>query len=102
MCECVTYVHIPDNQRKKLDAKSRKSIFVGYPEGVKGFKLYDPVTHKFTRSRDVMFLERNFNDFNVPDSSNSDDCAKDDFPIMIGKFLLTKTLIKMSLLIEEL
>ena len=82
---CVTYVHIPDNQRKKLDAKSRKSIFVGYPEGVKGFKLYDPVTHKFTRSRDVMFLEKNFHDFNVPDSSNSDDCAKDDFPIMIGK-----------------
>ena len=82
---CVTYVHVPDNQRKKLDAKSRKSIFVGYPEGVKGFKLYDPVTHKFTGSRDVMSLEKNFHDFNVPDSSNSDDCARDDFPIKIGK-----------------
>ena len=72
---CVTYVYIPENQRKKLDAKSRKSIFVGYPEGVKGFKLYDPVTHKFIRSRDVIFLEKNFHDFDVNNSSNSDDRA---------------------------
>ena len=85
---CVTYVHIPENQRKKLDAKSRKSIFVGYPEGVKGFKLYDPVTHKFIRSRDVIFLEKSFHDFDVNNSSNSDDRANDDFPIVIGKIPL--------------
>ena len=36
---CVTYAHIPDNRRKKLDPKSRKTVFVGYPEGVKGYKL---------------------------------------------------------------
>ena len=73
------------NQRKKLDAKSRKSIFVGYPEGVKGFKLYDPVTHKFIRSRDVIFLEKSFHDFDVNNSSNSDDRANDDFPTVIGQ-----------------
>ncbi len=74
---CITYVHVPDNQRKKLGEKSRKSIFVGYPEGVKGFKLYDPVSRKFIRSRDVKFLEKNFHDFDVHNSSNSDDRADD-------------------------
>ena len=58
---------------------------MGYPEGVKGFKLYDPVTHKFIRSRDVIFLEKSFHNFDVNNSSNSDDRANDDFPIMIGK-----------------
>ena len=33
---CVSYVHVPDNQRRKLDAKAHKAIFVGYPPGVKG------------------------------------------------------------------
>jgi transposase InsO family protein len=37
------YAHIPDDICKKLDAKSRKGIFVGYgeQEGVKGYILYD-------------------------------------------------------------
>ena len=38
---CVSYVHISDNQRRKLDAKAHKAIFVGYPPGVNGYKLYD-------------------------------------------------------------
>ena len=57
---CLSLVHIPDNQRKKLEAKSRKAIFVGYPDNVKGYKLYDPVSSKFIRSRDVVFLEGKF------------------------------------------
>ena len=60
---CVSYVHIPDDQRTKLEMKSRKSIFVGYPEGTKGYKLYDPSSRKFIRSRDVIFQERKFYDF---------------------------------------
>ena len=60
---CVGYVHIPDGQRTKLGVKSTKSIFVGYPEGTKGYKLYDPSSRKFIRSRDVVFQERKFYDF---------------------------------------
>ena len=60
---CMAYVHIPECQRKKLDAKSRKLIFVGYPEGVKGYKLYNPESCSFVRSRDVIFSERKFYDF---------------------------------------
>ena len=59
----VSYVHVPDNKRTKLDAKSKKVIFVGYPDSTNGYKLFDPVTHKFIRSRDVVFFEGKFHDF---------------------------------------
>ena len=47
---CITLVHVPDNQRKKLEAKSRKAMFVGYRDGVKGCKFYDPVSSKSSQS----------------------------------------------------
>ena len=51
------------NKQTKLNAKSKKVIFVGYPDSIKGYKLFDPVTHKFIRSRDVVFIEGKFHDF---------------------------------------
>ena len=57
---CVSYVHVPDNRRKKLDAKARKAIFVGYPSGVKGYKLYDIEKKMFIISRNVIFWENRF------------------------------------------
>ena len=36
---CPTYVHIPNEERSKLDEKSRQCIFLGYQKEVKGFKL---------------------------------------------------------------
>ena len=55
----------------KLEAKSRKAIFVGYPDNVKGYKLYDPVSSKFIRSRDVVFLEGKFHEFGTNQSTKS-------------------------------
>ena len=57
---CKAYAHIPKEKRKKLDPKSQKCIFVGYPPGVKGFKLYDPNTQKMIVRRDVVFVENDF------------------------------------------
>ena len=34
---CDAYAHIPKDERKKLESKSRKCIFVGYGESVKGY-----------------------------------------------------------------
>ena len=62
---CVSYVHVPDGQRRKLDAKARKSISVGYPPGVKGYKLYDLEKKKFVVGRDVQFFEQNFDHFKI-------------------------------------
>ena len=57
---CTAYVHIPDAKRKKLDNKSMKCIFMGYPDGSKGYKLYDPEKQIMCRSRDVIFDEKKF------------------------------------------
>ncbi|RVW79834.1 Retrovirus-related Pol polyprotein from transposon TNT 1-94 [Vitis vinifera] len=56
--ECPAYVHIPNEERSKLDAKSRQCIFLGYQKGVKGFKLWDPKANKVVISRDVVFDEK--------------------------------------------
>ena len=57
---CKVYARVPDEKRKKLDPKSQKCIFVGYPAGVKGYKLYDPVKQKMIVRRDVIFIENIF------------------------------------------
>ena len=67
----VSYVHVRDNKRTKLDAKSKKVIFVGYPDSIKAYKLFDPVTHKFIRSRDVLFVEGKFHDFGEEHSTQT-------------------------------
>ncbi|KAE8708629.1 Cyclic nucleotide-gated ion channel 1 [Hibiscus syriacus] len=55
---CPAYVHVPADERSKLDAKSKECIFLGYKKGVKGFKFWDPVTKKVVISRDVVFDEQ--------------------------------------------
>ena len=52
---CPTYVHIPIEERSKLDSKSKKCIFLEFKKGVKGHKLWDPVAQKVVISRDVVF-----------------------------------------------
>jgi len=53
----ICYVHVPESQRTKHDAKARKCIFVGYDERKKGWKCMDPKTHLSIVSRDVVFDE---------------------------------------------
>eukprot|EP00795_Rhopilema_esculentum_P001877 gene1877-biopygen10409 len=57
---CIAYVHVADKNRHKFDAKSKQVVFAGYPDGIKGYKLYDLNTKSFIRSRDVKFLESTF------------------------------------------
>ena len=60
------YVYIADSNRRKLDQKSYEAIFVGYPTGTKGYKVYDLKRRKFMISRDVQFLEKKFHNFENP------------------------------------
>ena len=55
--ECIAYVHVPDELRKKLDPKAEKCIFIGYSLEQKGYHCYNPVTGEFRVSKDVIFYE---------------------------------------------
>ena len=50
-------MHIPKDERHKLDSKCKKCILLGYGEKTKGYRLYDPVKKKVFYSRDVKFNE---------------------------------------------
>ena len=49
---CPAYLHI---KQGKLDARALKGVFVGYPNGVKGYKIWCKEEGKFIVSRDVVF-----------------------------------------------
>ena len=51
------FVHVPKDERSKLDAKSRQCIFIGYDENEFSYRFYDPVDKKLARSHDVKFME---------------------------------------------
>ena len=38
----ISYVHVHDEKRRKLDPKSEKCILVGYLQEQKGYKCYNP------------------------------------------------------------
>ena len=54
---CKAFVHIPKDERSKLDAKTRQCIFMGYGQDEFGYRFYDPIEKKLIRSRDVEFME---------------------------------------------
>jgi hypothetical protein len=47
---CDAYVHVPKENRSKLDKKAEKCIFIGYKDGLKGYKLWNPETKKVVYS----------------------------------------------------
>ena len=57
---CDAWVHVPDEQRQKLDAKSVVCIFIGYGDDGYGYRLFDVATRRVIRSRNVTFAEGRF------------------------------------------
>ncbi len=54
---CITYVHVLDEKRSKLDPKTDKCIFIGYSLEQKGYRCCNLSTRKLQVSRDVVFDE---------------------------------------------
>ena len=54
---CLTYIHIPKDERKKLDPKAKRCIFLGYGTSRKGYRLYNRKTSSITHSRDIVCNE---------------------------------------------
>lgn len=54
---CPAYAYVNNG---KLEPRAKKCIFLGYTDGVKGFRLWDPEASKYLTSRDVTFNESVF------------------------------------------
>jgi hypothetical protein len=54
---CDAYVHVPKENRSKLGKKDKKCIFIGYKDGLKGYKIWNLETKHVVYSRDVVFRQ---------------------------------------------
>ena len=54
---CKAFVHIPKDERSKIDVKAKPCIFLGYGHEEFGYGLWDPLSRKIIISKDVVFLE---------------------------------------------
>ena len=69
---CNAHVPVPDIKRSKLEKKSVKCIFVGYPATCKGYKLYNIKEGKMLRSSIAEFLEDDFDRSSIEATKASD------------------------------
>ncbi|CAJ2650467.1 unnamed protein product [Trifolium pratense] len=57
---CLCYVATTSKQRDKFGPRADRCVFLGYPQGQKGWKVYNLKTREFIVSRDVVFYENVF------------------------------------------
>ena len=58
---CIAYYHVKDS---KLDPRVKKGCFLGYGDGVKGFKIWSPLEGRVITSINVTFGENSMFIFN--------------------------------------
>ena len=81
---CRAFVHIPKDERSKLDGKAKQCIFVGYAHEEFGYRLWDPIGKRIIRSRDVVFLEdQTIEDFEKPEKPHSDEIPVNLEPVFL-------------------
>ena len=57
---CRAFVHVQKKDRGPLESRTAKCIFIGFDDGYKGWKVYNPITRKVSISWDVIFNESSF------------------------------------------
>ncbi|KAJ9566378.1 hypothetical protein OSB04_002344 [Centaurea solstitialis] len=70
---CLAYFRSNETKGDKFEAKGRPGVFLGYPQGTKGYKIFDIENKKIIVSRDVRFQENQF-----PFYKENDECEDDD------------------------
>jgi len=57
---CQAYVHVQKDKRPLLGSHMEKCVFIGYPEGYKGWRFYNPTTKQTVISERAEFDEHYF------------------------------------------
>ncbi|GKB48024.1 retrotransposon protein, putative, ty1-copia subclass [Tanacetum coccineum] len=75
---CVTYSHV---KQGKLEPRAVKCVLLGYPEGVRGYRLYrlDDESHKIVTTRNVVFNESVMYKDTLKDSGAGIDKSVEEF-----------------------
>jgi len=68
---CLAYVLKPQELRLKLDPNSTKTIFVGYKESTRQYRVYDPIRNVVIRSHNIEFFEDERLEFDWKEQLNS-------------------------------
>lgn len=53
----LAYMKVPSVRTQKLDDRSKVTIYLGWEDGTKAHRLYDPLEKRVLVSRDVVFAE---------------------------------------------
>ena len=68
---CIAFYKALEPKRSKLGPRGIKSIFVGYAENSKAYRLLNLDTNTIVESRDVEFIENKFyNNYSVSEKEN--------------------------------
>jgi len=86
---CLCYIHNPQKPKGKFRDCSRRCIFVGYPYGKKGGKVYDLEHNTLIVSQDVIFWEEILLFPNELVEIEKDEWCNGLNPIIIDDFSLT-------------
>jgi hypothetical protein len=67
---CICFILRPHVEHSKLSSRSAICVFLGYGEGKKGYRCFDPITQKLYVSHHVVFLEH-IPFFSIPSTTHS-------------------------------
>jgi hypothetical protein len=67
---CTCFILRPYVERSKLSFRSTICVLLGYGEGKKGYRCFDPIIQKLYVSRHVVFLEH-ISFFSIPSTTHS-------------------------------
>ena len=87
---CISYYRVPDHQRTKLSPRGIKSVFVGYAQHSKAYRLLDIESNVIIESIHVEFIENRFINDNVDEMTEINGKRIDANKLSLSEIIKTK------------